>query len=175
MPKVEIVGAVLMQAMAELVAQVLALYRRFWPDVDWGRPVEPARAAAAVGILAIVAPLAFVAISALRLTSALLHDQLLMFLVLLLAPLLVFAAALAALALMAGLVVALGVAADSSGSSTWGWGIVVLGALEVVIYVEAGWHLLAAFTAVVTIIEIVLLLSLARDGGRPDTRRRAVI
>jgi hypothetical protein len=175
MPRVDILGAVLMQAMADLVAHVIRLFRRFWPELEWGRSVEPMRAAAAVGILAIAAPLGVVTVGAMRLTSVLLHDQLLMFLVLLLAPLLVFGVALAAMGLMAGVAVALGVAAGSDGSSIGAWGFVVLGGFEVVTYVEVGWHLLAAFTAVATAIEIALLLSLARDGRLPDTRRRAVI
>jgi hypothetical protein len=175
MSMVEIVGAVLMQAMADLVAHVVRLFRRFWPDVEWGRPVEPVRAAAAVGILAIAAPLGVVTVGAMRLTSGLLHDQLLMFLVLLLAPLLVFGVALAAMGLMAGVAVALGVAAGREGSSIGAWGFVVVGGFQVVTYLQVGWHLLAAFTAVATAIEIVLLLSLARGGRRPETRRRAVI
>ena len=112
------------------------------------------RAAAAVGILAIAAPLGLVAVGALRLTSFLLRDQLLMFLALLLAPLVLFAAALAALGLAAGLAVALGVAAGTAASSIWAWGFVLVGAFQVVTYLQVGWNLLAAFTAVATAIEI---------------------
>jgi hypothetical protein len=163
---VEIVGGVMMEALAKLVAHVAGLFRRSWPEIDMQRPVEPIRAAAAVGMLAIAFPLCVVAVGAMRLTSVLLHDQLLMFLVLLLGPLLVFAAALAVVAAAGGLAVALAVATDTPGASTLAWGFVVLGTFEAVTYAQAGWRLLAAFAAVATVIEMILLLSLPRSVSR---------
>lgn len=174
MPRVDIFVGVIMQAMAELVAHVVALFRRFWPAVEWGRPVEPARAAAAVGILAIAAPLGYVAVGALRLTALLMRDQLLIFLALLLAPVLLFAAVLAAMGLAAGLAIALGVAAGTSRSSIYAWGFVMVGGCQVVTYLQIRWHLLAALTAAATAIEIVLLLSLSRDRTQSDTPRPVI-
>ncbi|HEX4905396.1 MAG TPA: hypothetical protein VFU93_08090, partial [Acidimicrobiales bacterium] len=118
----DIVLGALGQVAAGLVAQVVALFRRFWPHGGWDRPVGALRAAAAVGVLAIAAPLGYVAIGAVRLTMLFLDDQLLLFLVLVLGPVLVFAAVLAAMGLAAGLAIALGVATGASGSSIWAWG-----------------------------------------------------
>lgn len=157
MPSVDILLGALMQAMAGLIARVVALFRRFWPDADWDCPVAPIRAAAAVGVLAIAAPLGYLAFVSLQLTLQFLDDQLFMFLALLFGPMLVFAAVLAASGLAAGVAVALGVAAGSSGALSWAWGFVMVGALQVVTYLQLGWHLLAALTAAATAIEIVLL------------------
>lgn len=159
-----------MQAVVELVMHVARHFRRSWPDDGLRdglrRPVEPVRAAAAIGMLAIVAPLGFVAGGAVRLTWVVLNDDLLMFVGLFIAPVLLFAAVLAALGLVTGLAVALAIAVGTPASSTWGWGFVAVGAFQVVTYVEVGWHLLAALTAVATAAEVVLLLCLPRTRGR---------
>ena len=162
MPRVAILFGVMMQAMAELVVHVARLFGRSWPVDGLRRPVEPARAAAAIGMLAIAAPLGFVAVSALRLASFVLHDDLLMFVGLFIAPVVLFAAVLAALGLATGLAIALAVAAGTPASSIWAWGFVAVGVLQVVTYVQVGWHLLAALTAAATAVEAVLLLCLPR-------------
>ena len=163
------VGA-LVEAMARLVASVVGLFRRFWPDAEWGRPVEPLRAAAAAGILAIATPLGYVAREVLRLALQLQQDALLLFLALLLVPMLAFAAVLAASGLAAGIAVALGVAVGARGSSMHAWAFVVLGAFQIVVYLQLRWHLLAALTGVATAIEMVVLVCLLRTDHR-TTRR----
>ena len=164
----DIVLGAFAQAMAGLVAHVIGLYRRFWPDTEWHRPVEALPAAAALGVVAIAAPLGYVAVRAMQLAMVFLQDQLLLFLALLLGPVLLFAVVLAASGLAAGLAIALGVAAGTSGSTMWAGGFVVVGALEVATFVQLGWHLLAGLTAAATALEIVLLVCLLRAERAPQ-------